>query len=358
MNLTDFFVENILELLTSLFKSVRTVFTSLFDERFSREISHLFAETSPLFLLGLFLFSSLIMIWRLNAIEKRNVEGTIIGTLIMPYCSGFANLAFAFVMATSVTGKAEMVLENCLVNNVTNLTLLLGIPALIWGMNLYRKKGRRAEEKLTHIALSLTLIAMLFFTAITWVLARDGSLNRSDGMVLIGLFLFWQVLHVFEVMKTNIRKKQSVSRWIGADLLLVGAAAWGTYYSIEKLVAWVVTGGGGLIPFQQLGIISGLLMVVPNGMLAFYYAAIKRSDIAYSSQIGDAHICIPMCIGLYALFSPITIPPSFTIGIWVILAAALTHLLVLGGYGKLPRIVGGLLASGYGFFIYKGIFSL
>ncbi len=65
---------------------------------------------------------------------------------------------------------------------------------------------------------------MLFFSAVTWLLARDGSLHRSDGLVLIGLFLFWQLFQIFEMMKTNIRKKLSISKWVFFDLALVGGA--------------------------------------------------------------------------------------------------------------------------------------
>lgn len=96
-------------------------------DRIFNVVSSFITGTSPWQLLGLFLISSLLMIWRLSAIENKGFEGTVIGTLVMPYCSGFANLAFAYVIASS-TGPAQMVLENCIVNNVTNLTLLLGIP--------------------------------------------------------------------------------------------------------------------------------------------------------------------------------------------------------------------------------------
>ncbi|WP_300668201.1 hypothetical protein [Desulfoluna sp.] len=315
----------------------------------------LFVNAGPWELLGLFLLSSLLMVWRLNAIEQKGFEGTVIGTLVMPYCSGFANLAFAYVMGTS-GGDAAMVLENCIVNNVTNLTILLGIPALLWGLTLSGNKEDRSEEKLDYLSLLLTLIAMIFFTAVTWALARDHVLDQGDGLVLIGLFLFWQVFQIFDLMKSNVRKERAINPWILVDLILVGGAAWGTYYSIEGLVAWVSSGGGGgIISYKQIGILSGLLMVVPNGILAFYYAAVDRSDIAYSSQIGDGHICIPMCIGIYAVFSPIKIPASFEAGVITIMAAGTAHLVFVGVFKRLPRAAGALLAASYGFFIYKGI---
>lgn len=347
-------METIAELLTPLIGSVAALSTMPDYDRIFRLVASFSAAPNPWQLFGLFLFSSLMMIWRLNAIETKGFEGTVIGTLVMPYCSGFSNLAFAYIIATS-GGSAEMVLENCIVNNVTNLTLLLGIPSLLWGLVLYKKKAKQPSEKLAHLSLTLTLIAMLFFTSATLILARDGGLNRGDGLVLIGLFLFWQLFQIFEVLKTNVRKKQSITSWLVLDLALVAGAAWGTYHSIDRLVAWVSAGGGGVISYSHLGVISGLLMVIPNGMLAFYYSAVGRPDIAYSSQIGDAHICIPMCIGLYAVFSPVKLPTSFETGMLVIIGATLAHLIVLGTLGRLPRTVGALLTASYVFFIVHGI---
>ena len=347
-------MEKILDLLLRLLDVLKTLATAPNYTDIYRGTCALFMNAGPWQLLGLFFLSSVVMVWRLNAVEKKGFEGTVIGTMVMPYCSGFANLAFAYVMGTT-GGDAAMVLENCIVNNVTNLTLLLGIPALLWGLTLYGKKESRSEEKIDYLSLLLTLIAMVFFTAVVWALARDGLLDQGDGLVLIGLFLFWQVFQIFELMKTNVRKEQGISPWVIVDLLLVGGAAWGTYYSIEGLVAWVSSGGGGgIISYNQIGVLSGLLMVVPNGLLAFYYAAVDRPDIAYSSQIGDGHICIPMCIGIYAVFSPIKIPASFETGAFVIIGAGLAHLVFVGVFKCLPRVAGALLTASYGFFIYKG----
>ena len=79
----------------------------------------------------LFLGASFLMIWRLGALENKGLEGTVLGTLIMPYASGFSNLMFAYVLGRT-GGNGTLVLENCLVNNATNLTLLIGLPAIMW----------------------------------------------------------------------------------------------------------------------------------------------------------------------------------------------------------------------------------
>ena len=55
---------------------------------------------SPWVLLVLFIGSSVLLIWRLEHMTETGVEGTVLGTLVMPYCSGIGNLIFVFVVYT------------------------------------------------------------------------------------------------------------------------------------------------------------------------------------------------------------------------------------------------------------------
>lgn len=315
----------------------------------------------PLGLLALFLTANFLMIWRLHAMESKGFEGTVLGTLIMPYCSGFANLVFAYVMSNSAD-NGSLVLENCLVNNATNLTLLLGLATLFSSAAVAQTTSNRKPSakhtefaRINRLNLLFTLIALFLFSGTLWALAKDGRLDLYDGLVLVALFVFWQILHVFEVLKDNIRKNRTFHWSIVIDLMLLGVSAYLIYYSVNHLVDWVSKSDNAYFKFSQLGWISGLLMVVPNAFLALYYSRIGRQDIVLSSQIGDGHICIPMCIGLFAIFNPVTIPGFFQTGIMVILGAGAFHFLAIAVLGRLPRLTGvGLIAS-YGYFLYQGV---
>jgi cation:H+ antiporter len=311
----------------------------------------------PWQLTACFITASLIMIARLNAVEKNGFEGTIVGTLVMPYFSGFPNLCFAYLMATAGNSAANghTVLENCLVNNATNLTLVLAMPALFWGMNLLPKdRAKGHDTQINFLSLLLSLLALIFFTAALWLVGRDGVIQANDGWMLVGLFLFWQIFHIFEVMKVNARKNRTIRRRILMDLVIIGVCAWAIFSCINGLVEWITLQGKGLFAKENLGILSGLLMVLPNGFLAVYYTLVNRADIAYSSQIGDCHICIPLCIGIFALFSPIHIPPSFETAVYCIMGAGSGLFLLTAFFGRLPRWAGAVLMGLYAFFIYKG----
>lgn len=317
--------------------------------------------TNPLILLAVFMAASMVMIWRLHVMEGKGFEGTVLGTLIMPYCSGFPNLVFAYVMSSSAK-NGGLVIENSLVNNATNLTLILGLAATFGSVAVIRKGGSKREarehaefHRINRLNLLFTLVALFLFTGALWALAKDGVLDFYDALVLVGLFLFWQVLHVFEVLKDNIRKDKTFHWSLLVDLLLLGASAYCVYFSVNHLVDWVTTAKSPYLSFAKLGWFSGLLMVVPNAFLALYYTRIGRQDIVMTSQVGDGHICIPMCIGLFALFKPIHIPAFFQMGVFIILGAGLVHFLCISILGRIPRTVGIGLTGVYAFFLYKGL---
>ncbi len=304
-----------------------------------------------------FLAASLLMIWRLEAMTGRGFEGTVLGTLVMPYCSGLGNLIFAGMLARQ-GGPGVAVMENALVNNITNLTLLLGLPALLWGMKLAPASGRKRAGKqhaVNRLSLLLTLTAGLFFTGAVWALGRDGRLDFSDGLVLVGLFLFWQIFHIFEVLKSNVRQKRPFDWLLPVDLGLLGAGAAGIYLSTDWLVAWVSRMETGFFSLQNLGWLSGWLMVLPNALLAFYYAWRGRPEVVYSSQAGDGHICVPLCVGLYAMFAPLETPALFGEGLQLLALTLAIHFILVALFKGFPRWAGALLVAAYGWFLYRGL---
>lgn len=331
---------------------------------------------APWLFLLLFLAASFLMIWRLEAMSAGGFEGTVLGTLVMPYCSGMGNLIFAFILGQT-GGKGADVMVNSLVNNVTNMTLVLGLPALIWGMHVIpkqkpdgdKKKGREnskaakakakaagATHQLNRLSLLLTLLAVLVFTGMVWALGRKGHLDFNDGLVLIGLFLFWQCLHVFEVLKQNVRQGKSAFGWmLPVDLALLAVGSYGIYVSTGWLVSWISQFHTGFISDKHLGWLSGWLMVLPNALLAAYYGWRKQPEVVYTSQVGDAHVSIPLCLGVFTLYHPMEMPAFFHTGMQILLGSTLIHFFFVAIFGRLPRVIGAVLVAAYGYFLWKGL---
>src|SRR5271156_3934627 len=98
---------------------------------------------------GVFLAGSLLTIWCLERMSDDGMEGTVLGTLVTPYIPGLGNLIFAFILGRD-GGPATEVMTNCLVNNVTNMTLVLGLPAVFWNLNLLPHKSKAGKKKSTR----------------------------------------------------------------------------------------------------------------------------------------------------------------------------------------------------------------
>lgn len=326
---------------------------------------------SPWTYLALFLAASLLMLWRFEALLRQGLEGTAVGTLVMPYCSGLGNLLFVAIVASRGESPSA-ILTNCLVNNVTNLTLLLGLPALCFGLSLGsgaankspRRKPAGSERaaadtarSLNRLSLLLSLTAGLFFAGVTWALTDDGRLDARDGLVLVALFLFWQAFQVFDVLKNNVTQRRAFGPLFYLDVALLLAGAYVVYVSLDWIVAWLSAQKD--LPFgaQSLGWLSGLLMVLPNALLAFFYAARRRADIVYASQIGDGHICIPLCLGLGALVQPLPIPPAFSLSLGILVGALAVHTAAITVASGLPRWAGWGLLAAYAWFLGTGLFA-
>lgn len=344
------------------------IVTQLPRVHFLPDLLDALALNDPPAYLAVFLGVSLLMLWRLEAMLDQGLEGTALGTLLLPYCSGLGNLIFVGLMVPKF-GAGREVLTNCVVNNVTNLTLLLGLPALCWGLTILpgaaggkaakaaKGGGGGADAQINRLSLLLTLTAGLFFTGAVWLLGRDGRLERTDGIVLIGLFLFWQCVQVFDVLKHNVRRKITYNWRFYLDALVVLACGWFIYESLDWLVAWISAQRHGFVSRDNLGWLTGWLMVLPNAVLALYWAWRRRADVVYSSQVGDGHICIPLCLGLFALAKPLPVAGFSLDSLLLLGGAAVAHMLFLLLAGGLPRWAGGALCLAYGGFVYAGLLA-
>jgi len=136
------------------------------------------------------------------------------------------------------------------------------------------------------------------------------------------------------------------------DLSLLAVGAFGIYLSTDWLVTWSSTNS---YVSDHLGWLSGWLMVLPNALLAFYYGWRRKPEVIYSSQVGDGHICIPLCLGVYALYHTLPMPPLFEMGIIILTGATVLHIVCVAIFGSLPRLVGIAIVAAYVVFLARGL---
>lgn len=323
----------------------------------------------PITYLALFLAASLLLIWRLECMLAGGLEGTALAAVVMPLCSGLGNLLFIAVAQRQGVASTEIAI-NALGNNLTNLLLILPLVALVGTLSLRadtkpkasktvktKRKGAESERQqgLRALSLFLTLGAAAAFPLITWALTLDGRLDRGDGLALIGLFALWQGFHLYDVRKHHLMTRQRLSPWLFLDGVLALGAATLVLVSLDWLVAWLEARPAESLGAGNLGWVTAWLMVLPNAALAAYYTYRRRADIVYASQVGDGHICIPLCLGLAAVLSPLAPPAWFGDGLLVLAGTAVFHAVAVACFGGLPRWLAVVPLGAYAWCLSEGL---
>jgi cation:H+ antiporter len=139
------------------------------------------------------------------------------------------------------------------------------------------------------------------------------------------------------------------------DLALLAIGAYGIFVSTNWLVDWLSNIHTGFVSAEHLGWLSGWLMVLPNALLALYYARRGNPEVVYTSQVGDGHISIPLSVGIFALFRTIQVPTFFYTGAAILMTAAVIHFVVVALFGSLPRFMGWVLVTAYLLFLFIGL---
>jgi len=153
-----------------------------------------------------------------------------------------------------------------------------------------------------------------------------------------------------------VRQGKSAFGWmLPLDILLLAVGAYGIFVSTDWLVTWLQNRHVGFLSAKHLGWLTGWLMVLPNALLAFYYGWKGEPETVYTSQVGDCHVSIPFCLGIYCLYHTMVMPAFFQPGMFILLGATVLHILFVLIFGQLPKFFGWILLAAYGFFLWKGL---
>jgi len=93
----------------------------------------------------------------------------------------------------------------------------------------------------------------------------------------------------------------------------------------------------GFISAKYLGWISGWVMVLPNGILAFYYGWRGQPETVYASQSAMRMFPFPLCVGIYAMFHTLVVPAVLSNGMIILLGATFVHLVLRRRFGAAAR---------------------
>lgn len=279
------------------------------------------------------------------------VPSLLIGMLVVGFGTSMPEMLVSILAA--MQGNPGIALGNAYGSNVFNISLILGITALV------------ASIQVQSAVLKRELPILLGATGLAFLQIRDGTISRAEAMVLLAVFGLVTAWSIRQGMREN------TDPWIRETEQELRRSP----MSMRRAVLWITVGLVGLIAgsrilvlgaveiAQTLGIsdlVIGLTIVAAGTSLpelASSIAAARKGEhsIILGNIIGSNLLNTLAVVGVSAAISPMAVASSVIARDFPVMAGfTLCLFLVAHGFGKPGRIrraEGGILVGCYGAYL-------
>ena len=141
------------------------------------------------------------------------VSPGIIAATVVAFATSSPELAVS--VSAAMAGRPQISLGDVLGSNVVNVALILALALSISGIQSPRDSVKRDFP------------VALLVPVITGVLILDGVLSRTDGLLMMGMFLAWLVAAVVEARKQRSAAEEVIGErrgWLAIILFIIGFA--------------------------------------------------------------------------------------------------------------------------------------
>jgi len=256
------------------------------------DVTILILSCTVLFLSGSWLVKSLSKIAYFLRINE-----FLLGFVIMAFSTSIPELFVGITAA--LANNSELAFGTVFGSNIADLTIVIGIAVILAkGIKIESKKTRKDTFYMVFVA-GLPIVLMLV----------GGSLSRLDGVILIGVFLFY-MYHIIRERK-EFRKEivERVKHW---DVVLNGIIFVLSLVLLFLSANFVVDYATKIsIEFLLPPILIGLFLIglgtsLPELMFNIQAVMEKHPEMALGDTIGSVVINSTLVLGVVAFINPIT----------------------------------------------------
>jgi cation:H+ antiporter len=231
-----------------------------------------------------------------------NISDFMVGFMVVAIATSIPELFIGITSA--LNGNPELSMGNVIGSNIIDLTLIVGIMALL-------RKGVKIETVAVRIdALYMFLISLLPMILVL----MDGSLNKVDGFVLVAVFFLYLVKVLSQrgrFHEESFDKKPHRSEMLKYSVMAV-LAILTLIVSAESLVRYATNMSNDLV---SPSILVGLFLVsigttLPELIFGSGAILMKHKYMAFGDIIGSVVANTTLVLGVVALISPVPLEPN------------------------------------------------
>jgi cation:H+ antiporter len=286
--------------------------------------------------------------------EIVGVTPAVIGLTVVAIGTSLPELVVS--MLASVRGEPDLAVANVVGSNIFNIAATLGLTAMIVPLPVHGS------------AVRLEWPVMFAASVVTLFVARDGSIDRVEGAVLLVALLFF-IVYTIRLARRDLggaEVRQLEAHVESRDIGLSSAARAGRGLPVALAVlalgvVGLVAGGhflvDGAVRLARLAGLServiGLTIVAggtgaPELATSLVAAFRKRTDVAIANMIGSNIFNLLGILGLTAVITPVPVAAAIVRSdMWWMIGSALLLLPFMRSNARVSRLEGAVLAGGY-----------
>jgi len=305
---------------------------------------------ASVFLLG---FSSRWLVGALSRIALfLKIKEFIVACFVMAFATTLPNLVVGILSA--VKGIPQLSFGDVIGGNIVDLSIVLGLAALV------SRKGISSESRTVQNSSLYTI----FIAILPLVLVFDGTLSRTDGVVLLLSFIVY-ALWLFSKKERFTKTYEGLGETLVLkdflkDLLLLFLGLAALLLSAEGVVksaSFFSTTFS--LPIAMVGLlIVGLGNCLPEAVFSLRAAGKDENWMVLGNLMGSVIMCATLVLGVVALICPIQISDfsPFAVARIFMIISILFFLISIKTGQKITKKEGGVLIGVYVLYLLTEIF--
>lgn len=314
---------------------------------------------SVIFWIAVFILSLVVLIFSANkfieAAEKiglsLNINPFIIGVTIVAIGTSLPELITSILAV--LKNSSEIVLGNVVGSNITNISLVLGLVAIIM---------RRVDIEFDMMKVEIPIL--LFSALLTWIMMLDGFIDFLDGIVCLmglALFLIYTIRNkneenvLDETEEVNEKKAFPFASFV---LFIISGVA--IYFSADYNVTSIIKISEFLKVSKEVVSVTvvSLGTSLPEVVVSIAAAKSKRFDLAVGNIIGSNIFNTFAVLGIPSLIGPLVISTQMmNLSLPIMLSLTFLFFVFLLSK-KINRWQGWIFILMYAFFILSNVRSV
>lgn len=246
----------------------------------------------------------------------------------------------------AIKGNSDIALGNVIGSNISNISLVLGISALIFPIAILKS------------VIKLDYLTALLSSVLFYAMALNGSISRWEGLILVILLILIN-LYFFKKLSGSDQMASGetavVLQPLWKTLLLLTVGILGLFFGSDMLVDSAVNISINLgISERVIGVtIIAIGTSLPELVTSVIAAFNKKTDIAIGNILGSNIMNVLAIIGITSLVQPIEVSDLFLNQdfLWMI-GFTLILFPILKSRLNISRMEGFILLVLYGLYIY------